>query len=96
MLLAVLAFLAMSGCGGAAQAPSEVPGSIVELRGDGAEISAFTVESDGRRLEVWIADDVEYGFDLEHLQEHADSGDPVRCALEERDGRLYALSIADA
>lgn len=50
---------------------------------------------EGSRVEVWIADDVQYGFDLEHLQEHEDSGDPVRCALEERDGRAYALSIAD-
>jgi hypothetical protein len=39
---------------------------------------------------------VDYGFDLGHLHEHRASGDPVRCLLEEREGKLYALRIDDA
>lgn len=96
MFVVVLLCSCVSGCADSSPSPpSEVVGPIVDVRRDGSEIAAFTVEGDDGRLEVWIADDVAYGFDLEHVQEHADSGDPVRCALEERDGRAYALSIAD-
>ena len=46
-------------------------------------------------VEIAIADDVAYGFDLEHLREHLATGDPVRCTVELRGDRLYALSILD-
>lgn len=96
MVVIALICTCVSACGESSPAlPTEVTGPIVEVQRDGGEISAFTVEGDDGRVEVWVADDVAYGFELEHLQEHADSGDPVRCALEERDGRAYALSIAD-
>ncbi len=35
------------------------------------------------------------GFELSRLNAHVAEGDPVRCTLEERNGRLYALSIED-
>jgi hypothetical protein len=49
-----------------------------------------------RQSGAHIAPDVDYGFALGHLHEHESTGDPVRCVLEEREGRLYALEILDA
>ena len=61
------------------------------------DVSAFTLETgEGDTYEIFIAEDVDYGFDLSHLDEHRTSRDPVRCALEERNGRLYATKILDA
>ena len=59
-------------------------------------VRSFTLATGEERLEILIAADVDYGFDLGHLHEHEASGDPVRCTLEERDGHLYALRIDDA
>jgi hypothetical protein len=67
--------------------------AVERLDGD---VSAFTLESGGENYEIFIAEDIDYGFHLSHLVEHRTSGDPVRCALEERNGRLYATSILDA
>lgn len=79
------------------EAPSEVTGVIVDIESASIEdIDSFTVRSGGESYEIFIADDVEYGFPLSHLNAHLQAGDPVRVMLEERDGRLVALSIDDA
>ncbi len=92
------ALLAMSACGGSATAePTEVTGVILFLETNAAsEVTGFTLKKRDETFEILIADDVEYGFELSHLNAHVAEGDPVRCRLEERDGRLYALSIEDA
>jgi len=90
--LAVLVLLAA--CSQAEQPPSEVVGVITAIEGDIGAISV--VEDDGDEYSVAIADDVEYGFDLQHLREHEATGDPVHVRLEERGGHLVALSIDDA
>jgi hypothetical protein len=85
-------------CGNdAEEVPSELVGVIVEVqsRADGG-IESFTLESGGDSHAIYIAADVDYGFDLQHLHEHRTTGEPVRCVLEEREGRLYALEIVDA
>jgi len=93
--LGVLALAVAPGCSdGGADPPSEVTGTIVAVRGTEDVVTAVTVQGD-ERVELWIAEDVDDGFDLHHLREHQATGDPVRCTVEERDGRLYALSIAD-
>ena len=87
------------GCGGddtADRPPSELVGVIVDLDEPGGRVSSFTLRNGGRTYEVFVAADVDYGFDLRHLREHREGGDPVRCRLEDRGGRLYALAIADA
>jgi hypothetical protein len=90
-LVAVLLGLASSACGGSQSTsltPDEVIGTIVEVRATRGEVRAFTVKSDGELVDISIADDVDYGFDLDHLREHLTTGDPVRCTVEERGGLL--------
>lgn len=98
-LVVILLVSAMSACGGETapeRAPSELTGVIMQVDQTGNEITAFTLEAGGDRYTIFIAEDVDYGFDLHHLEEHRMTGDPVRCKLEERGERLYALEILDA
>jgi hypothetical protein len=96
-VLIISAFV-LAGCGndGGSDSPSVAVGAVVEIDRDAAGINGFTLTTDDGEVEILIADDVDYGFDLEHLREHQATHDPVRCRLEEREGRLYALSIEDA
>jgi hypothetical protein len=99
VLLAALALAAgAAGCGDGEQpVPSSAVGVITEIQGEGSAVRSFTLETqDHGTFEVFIAEDVDYGFDLAHLHEHETMGDPVRCTLEEREGRPYALEIVDA
>lgn len=111
-LLIVLACLALLGaaCGGnddkeppgdnsvaAEDAPDEVTGVLLDVESEGVgEVTSFTLKEGDDTYEIFIAEDVDYGFNLGHLSEHLTTGDPVRVPLEVRDGKLYALSIDDA
>jgi hypothetical protein len=98
-LLVALALAAWAaGCGEEQEpVPAAAVGVITEIDGEGSDVTSFTLETrDHGTFEVFIADDVDYGFDLAHLQEHRATGDPVRCTLEEREGEAYALDISDA
>ena len=94
------AFLVVASCGGSADetppAPTEVTGTIEFVDTVGSKVTGFSLRGGGETYRVAIADDVDYGFELRHLEEHAATGDPVRCRLEERDGQLYALRVDDA
>lgn len=97
--LAVLLLAVAAGCGGdgGPDAPTVVEGTIVSLHDEAGSLRSFTVRAgDGQTHEVFVADDVSYGFDLEHLRQHRADGAPVRCDVEERDGRLVAVTIEDA
>ena len=99
MLLAALALVAgAASCGESRDpVPSTAVGVITAIEREGTEVTSFMLETDDEgTLEVFIAADVDYGFDLAHLHEHETTRDPVRCRLEEREGRAYALEIADA
>ena len=99
VVLAALALAAGAvGCGeGREPVPPTAIGVITAIDGAGGDIRSFTLETeDDGTLEVFIAEDVDYGFDLAHLHEHRTTGDPVRCTLEEREGEAYALAIEDA
>ena len=76
--------------------PSEVTGVILEIEGEGSDITAFTLRSEGELYEIRIDPSVDYQFDLGHLRQHRTGAEPVVVDLEERDGALYALSIEDA
>ncbi|MDQ3915542.1 MAG: hypothetical protein M3323_09495 [Actinomycetota bacterium] len=103
-LLSCMSFLGAACDGGddepAAQeqeVPSEVTGVLLDVDSEGvADVTSFTLKDGDETYEIFIADDVDYGFPLGHLSEHLSTGDPVRVPLEERDGKLYALSIDDA
>lgn len=88
------------GCGGdgtGTKRPAFVEGEITELERTNGAISALRIRnSDGKTYVVRVAEDVDYGFDLEHLTEHERLHLPVYCDVEERDGRLYARTIDDA
>lgn len=100
--LALAVAAGAAGCGGAverepeAPPPSRLVGTILEVREEDGRVVSFTLEARGRRWEIGIADDVDYGFDLAHLHEHRDTGDPVDVRLERREDRLVALRIDDA
>ncbi len=79
------------------EAPSEVTGVLLDVESEGVDdVRSFTLKDGDKTYEIFIAEDVEYGFPLGHLSEHLSTGDPVTVPLEERDGKLYALSIDDA
>lgn len=97
LVLVVLALVALTGCGGDEAAPAEVVGVIVSVQdGSNGEVESFELDSEGETSTIYIAPEVDYGFALDHLHEHESTGDPVRCVLEEREDRLYALEILDA
>jgi hypothetical protein len=100
VLVVALSATAMAGCGGGAATSTGAPGSpvngpIVEVRGPRGAVEAIVVKQGDELVEVAIADDVAYGFDLEHLRDHLATGDPVSCTVELRGDTLYALRILD-
>jgi hypothetical protein len=86
----------MAGCGGGDGESNELTGLIVDVQGRGDDVRSFTLESGGQEYRIRIAPAVDYGFELSHLRTHQASLYPVRCTLERRDGRLYAVEIVDA
>jgi hypothetical protein len=97
VLLVLLAPLGTACRGGeGADFPTELVGTIVALQSSDGTIASFTLEAADEVHTIHIAEDVDFGFDLAHLHEHRTTGEPVRCVLEARDERLYALEIADA
>ena len=82
---------------GAATAPAEVTGLITAIgRNDEGAIRSFTVEEVGTPYRIRIDQTRDYGFDLEHLEEHRVQRLPVRVTLADRDGALVAVEIFDA
>jgi hypothetical protein len=99
LVVALICLAAVVGCGGGEgneRAPSELVGVIVAVEPSTGPVRTFTLEAAGESYRIFVAADVDYGFDLHHLRDHRATGDPVRCTLEERGDRLYALTILDA
>ena len=102
--LSLFVITTMGACGGddptptpAASAPDQVTGVVIDIvASEIDDIQAFTLKDGDMQYDIFIADDVEYGFPLGHLQEHLQMAEPVTVDLEERDGQLYALTIEDA
>jgi hypothetical protein len=99
--LAFVVFLAVSCTGQETQddlrdLPKEITGRITEVNEDEGQISSVVVESEKLTLEVMIDPTRDYGFNLNHLYEHLDTGEPVRVPLEQRGGTAYAEAIEDA
>lgn len=91
--------LALAACSPSAEGLGGAPtltGVVTEVSSEGLEdVTSFELRSEGEMFTIHIADDVDYGFPLSHLNAHRTTGDPVRVETEERDGRLFALSIED-
>lgn len=60
------------------------------------DVRAFTVKDGDDFYEISIDPEVDYGFNLGHLNEHRTTAEPVRVELEQRGDELVALSIEDA
>jgi hypothetical protein len=98
-LAAILALtiLLAPACSSEPEAPAEVTGMITAIeQSDRGPITGFTVDAEGQRYDIRIDRERDYGFDLEHLEEHRAQELPVRVTLEERDDGLYAVAIEDA
>jgi hypothetical protein len=100
-LAAALALLA--GCGGSSTtgtgdeaAPREVTGRITTIERTDGRVSALDITSGSEKYRVVVAPDIDYGFDLEHLQQHLSQHLAVRCPLERRGDELVATAIWDA
>lgn len=93
-----LVLVAAVACGGSEPAPppERVTGLITEIgRGNDGPIESFMVQEEGRTFRIRIDPRRDYGFDLEHLEEHRASELPVLVRLEQRNGGLYAVEILD-
>ena len=101
-LLALVIALSIGSCSDdgtvpASDAPGEVTGVLTDIESASiGDVQGFTLKDGDKTYEILIDEEVEYGFDLGHLQEHLSGSLPVTVTLEERDGALYALSIDDA
>jgi hypothetical protein len=97
LLLVAVILVACSGDDDKASDPSEVTGVIVsidsKLLGD---VRSFDVKDGDTVYTLYIDPDAEYSFPLGHLHEHLETAAPVKCKVETRDDKLYALSIEDA
>jgi uncharacterized protein (DUF2141 family) len=94
--LAVTALAVVSCTSEGAPAPSQVTGVITEVQRAQGEIAGFTVDAGAESYDIDIDPERDYGFDLEHLEDHRRTGDPVRVDLQDRNGRPVALTIVDA
>ena len=72
-----------------------VTGLVTEVDREGKAVVGFVVDADGSEVEILIDPERDYGFDLRHLEEHRDMGDPVAVEIEVRGNELYAVSIED-
>jgi hypothetical protein len=77
------------------EVPSEVTGLITAIVPSQGDIESFTIEEDGTSYEIKIAEDVDYGFDLEHLRVHLEDELPVIVTVDDRDGAAVATAIED-
>jgi hypothetical protein len=97
LCFALLALLgSLVACGGGGNDDDQLIGLIVDVRGRGNDVRSFTLRTSDRTHDIRIAPGVDYGFPLAHLRAHEATLFAVRCTIERRDGRLYALEIVDA
>ncbi|HVM11167.1 MAG TPA: hypothetical protein VM638_01645 [Actinomycetota bacterium] len=96
-LAGTLVLAVVGGCApDVADLPQPLEGKVIEVRREGADIAGFTVSGDDVEEEILIDREHDYGFDLNHLEEHRRTGDPVRVRWAQRGDRAYAVTIEDA
>ena len=106
LIFVLLAALFLAACGGddpevgsfdEGQPPDEVTGVIVSIDSEAlGEVESFDLKDGDTIHTLYIDPTIEYTFPLGHLHEHLETAQPVKCKIEERDGKLYAQTIDDA
>lgn len=97
MRSAVILLLLAAACASEPEVPAEVTGLITAVeRNDRGTITAFTVDAEGEAYDIRIDPGRDYGFDLEHLEEHRAQELPVRVTIEQRGDDAFAVEILDA
>ncbi|MGH2757770.1 MAG: hypothetical protein ACRDI3_08280 [Actinomycetota bacterium] len=75
---------------------STLTGVVTDIESSGLnEVTSFQLRHDGETTTIYIDEEVDYGFPLGHLSAHMSGAEPVGVKTDERDGKLYALSIDD-
>lgn len=93
----VILLLLAAACASELDFPAEVTGLITAVeRNDRGTITAITVDADGGAYDIRIDPGRDYGFDLEHLEEHRAQELPVRVTIEQRGDDAFAVEILDA
>ena len=70
---------------------------IVSVEPDEGTPESFTLRDDSdNSYVILISEDIDYGFDLEHLREHMEMEEPVNVLVEDSDGEDVATAIEDA
>ena len=106
LVFVLLVALLLAACGGddpevgsfdEGQPPTEVTGVIVSIDSQElGEVESFDLKEGDTIHTLYIDPTIEYPFPLGHLHEHLETAQAVKCEVEERDGKLYALTIDDA
>lgn len=74
----------------------EVRGVVVDIESRGlGDVQSFTLKNLDKTYEIYIDPDITYEFPPSHLATHRAAAEPLLVGTEMRDGRLYAISLAD-
>ena len=102
MRVGLLVIAAVIGTGACERAPStqrSIVGVVVDVDTKGlGHVVSFELRRHGRMYRVFVDPRAAeaYQFPPDHLIAHLASSQPVRVGVEERGGRLYATTMADA
>jgi hypothetical protein len=94
----VSVLLLATGCSGDSGAPGSrtLTGVVTDIESTGLnEVTSFELRHDDETTTIYIDEELDYGFPLGHLNAHMTGAEPVRVETDDREGKLYALSIAD-
>jgi hypothetical protein len=81
----------------ARSADNEITGVIIDIDSSGLnDVTSFTLKDGDENYEIFIDEEIDYGFPLGHLHEHVQTSVPMVVDTVERDGKLYAVMIVDA
>lgn len=76
----------------------EIVGLVIDIEaGTGfGEVESFTVKEGTEEFDIFVDPNTTYDFPLAHLNSHRAGAEPVRVEAKMRDGKLVAVTIADA
>ena len=95
VLFSLALVAALGACSNGVQG-QELRGVVIDVQSRGlGDVQSFTLKNLDNDYEIYIDPEITYEFPVSHLAAHRAAAEPVVVGVERRDGRLYALSIAD-